>query len=257
MKLTPYALTYAPNFKWMELPVEGSRGGKAWVKVLGKDPEDGAAAALVKYDAGFELQRAKSPVFSDSLLIEGRMRLGDDVCRRLSYHYRPAGVEYGPILAEEETIRFVIIGGRGEAGSEEPVFIANVEGDPELWEPSELGSGYRERVLRIDEVANVNVTYRIANAFLVFKQGRMWVNKAIQEAYCVDGAGWDFVGEVDGFVALLPGTYIHRPANETFHGSAMTFQVPRRLFVKYYDADPKTEFELAEEQDLPPVSFPE
>src|SRR5690348_17759496 len=48
-----------------------------------------------------------------------------------------------PIEAEEETIRFVIAGGRGEAGAEEPVFITNVEGEPEKWEPSELGAGYR------------------------------------------------------------------------------------------------------------------
>lgn len=256
MKRTPYALTYAPNYKWAPLAIDNSVG-KAWIKILGKDHENGATAALVKYDAGFSMPKAVSSVFSDSIVIEGKMTQGERVCRRLSYYYRPAGVEYGPIFADEDTIRFVTTGGLGEIGSEIPVFIDNVEGNSPAWEPSERSTAWSEKTLRVDKKANCLITYQLANAFTIFLGGRKWVHPAVEEAYCIEGTGWDYCGEVETFVKLLPGTYIYRPPNETFHGNATTIEVPRRIFVKYYDADFDKKFARSIEQDILPASIRE
>ena len=256
MKRTPYALTYAPNFKWAPLKVDDA-DGKAWIKILGKDQESGATAALVKYDAGFTHKGGTSEVFSDSIVVEGRMTLDGEACNRLCYWYRPTGTKYGVVKAEEDVTRFVITGGRGEEGSADPVFISSVEGNEPAWERSERSEAWSEKTLRIDEKANCLLTYQTANMFTMFLTGRKWVHPAIEEAYCIDGAGWDYCGEVETFVKLRPGTYIYRPPNETFHGTATTFEVPRRILVKYYDADLSKKFARSIEKDILPATISE
>jgi hypothetical protein len=256
LKVTPYALTYAPNFKWAALSVPNSEG-KAWIKILGKDPDNGATAALIRYDAGFKMSGAVSPVFSDSIVVEGSMTLGGMVCNRLSYWFRPAGSEYGPISVEQGVTRFVITGGRDELGDPTPVFIDNIEGDSPPWEASERSEAWSEKTLRVDDTANCLITYQLANMFTMFRPGKKWVHAVIEEAYCFEGTGWDYVGEVETFVKLLPGTYIYRPPNETFHGTATTIEVPRRIFVKYYDADFERKFARSIEQDITPATISE
>ncbi|HEU0103446.1 MAG TPA: DUF4437 domain-containing protein [Mycobacteriales bacterium] len=255
MKRTPYALTYAPNFKWAPLDVEGA-DGKAWIKILGKDQDSGATAALVKYDAGFVSKGGTSEVFSDSIVVDGRLTLDGEACNRLSYWYRPTGTNYGVIKAEEDVTRFVITGGRGEEGSTEGVHLDSVEAN-EGWEVSERSSAWSEKTLRVDERANCLITYQSANMFTMFLTGQKWVHPDVEEAYCIDGAGWDYVGEVDTFVKLLPGTYIYRPPNETFHGTATTFEVPRRIFVKYYNADHSCKFARSIQTDIVPATISE
>lgn len=256
MKRTPYALTYAPNYKWAPLSVPNS-DGKAWIKLLGKDDESGARAALVKYDAGFRQAGGTSEVFSDSIVVDGRMTLDGTPFNRLSYWYRPTGTNYGDIVCEQDCTRFVITGGHGEIGSDDPVFLASVEANNPAFESSERSSAWSEKTLRIDEKNNCLITYQTANMFTMFLAGKKWVHPVVEEAYCIDGAGWDYVGEVDTFVKLLPGTYIYRPPNETFHGTATTFEVPRRIFVKYYDAEHSHKFARSIEQDIIPASISE
>ncbi len=255
MKVTPYALTYAPNFKWAPLEVPNS-DGKAWIKILGKDEESGAKAALVKYDAGFCQAGGTSEVYSDSIVVDGGLTLDGKRFNRLGYWYRPAGTNYGPIAVEQDTTRFVITGGRDEEHSAEGIHKANVE-DNDGWEVSERGSAWSEKTLRIDEKAGHLITYQSANMFTMFLAGTKWVHPDIEEAYCIEGAGWDYVGEVDTFVQLKPGTYIYRRPNETFHGTATTFDVPRRIFVKYYNSDLKKKFARSIEKEIVPASISE
>lgn len=256
MKRTPYALTYAPNFKWAPLQVDGA-DGKAWIKILGKDEESGATAALVRYDAGFRSPGGTSEVFSDSIVVDGSLTLDGEPNHRLAYWYRPAGTTYGPIVADQDVTRFVITGGRGEEGSTEPVHMRSVESNEAPFESSERSSAWSEKTLRIDERADCLITYQTANMFTMFLAGKKWVHPHVEEAYCIDGAGWDYVGEVDTFVKLLPGTYIYRPPNETFHGTATTFEIPRRIFVKYYSADHGQKFARSIEADIIPAHISE
>lgn len=171
MKRIPYALTYTPNFKWAPLQVPNS-DGKAWIKILGKDVETGATAALVKYDAGFRQSGSTSEVFSHSIVVDGRLTLDGMACNRLSYWYRPVGTTYGAIKAEWDVTRFVITGGRGEIGSAGPVFIDSVEANLPAWEPSERSSAWSEKTPVIDERANCLITHQSANMFTMFPTGR-------------------------------------------------------------------------------------
>lgn len=256
MKVVPYHHTYAPLYKWAPLSVKNSQG-RAWIKVMAKDPETGATAALVKYDAGFKQPAGVSDNFSDSIVIEGRLNMGDQLCNRLCYWYRPAGAEFDAIETDTDVTRFVITGGKGDVGSNEPVFIANVDGEEPPWEGSERGPVWSEKTLRIDEKANCLLTYQFATGFTQFLGGRKWVHPDIEEAYCIDGAGWDYVGETETFVKLLPGTYIYHKPNAGFHGTATTYEVPRRLFVKYYNSDIEQKFARSIEEDITPATINE
>ncbi len=256
MKVVPYHHTYSPLYKWAPLDVPNSEG-RAWVKVLAKDPDTGATAALVRYDGGFKQKGGVSSAFSDSIVIEGSLTMGGTACNRLSYWYRPAGRTFGDIEVESTVTRFVITGGNGEKGSPDPVFIANVELDEPAWEQSERGPVWSEKTLRTDHVANCLITYQFATGFTQFLGGRKWVHPDIEEAYCIEGEGWDYVGETETFVKLLPGTYIYHKPNEGFHGTATTYEVPRRLFVKYYNADIKQKFARSIEEDIQPATINE
>ena len=254
MKVTPYALMYAPNFRWSRLDVKNS-DGRAWIKKLGRDPENEACAALVRFDAGFSVPKSVSEVFSDSVVLDGKMRYGDRLCKKRTYFYRPAGTEYGPIKVEEDTTRFVMTGGIGEKGSGQAVFIDDVESNSPKWEPSQQGDNRLEKYLRIDKVENSFVQYHLVLSPLGFRPGRQWVHPAIEEAYMIEGECHDYVGEVQGFVNLLPGTYVYRPPAETWHGSTSNTATPRRLIVKYYDTDLSRAFAQKESKDIPQVSL--
>jgi hypothetical protein len=199
------------------------------------------------------MQKGASDVFSDAIVVEGKMSMGDKLLQKYSYYYRPKGGEYGAIEALEETTRFVITGDAGVAGDDTPVFIENVEGETPEWETSERSSAWNEKTLRIDRKTNCLITYQLANHFTIFMPGKRWVHPAVEEAYCMEGTGWDYVGEAETMVKLLPGTYIYRPPNETYHGNATTIEVPRRIFVKYYDAEFTSKFKRATTEDIPPV----
>ena len=261
MKIVPYSITNASNFKWARFDVKGSEG-KAWIKIFAKDPENGAAAALVKFDAGFTAPKAISTVFSDTIVVEGEMQLGDKVCRKHSYYYRPEGAEYGPIKVQQDTTRFVITGGRGEKSSGVQVFIQNVEGNSPPWAKFDNPGAreeppWQEKILRTDLKANVVVQWNLSLSFHTYATGKQWVHPATEEAFCLEGEGYDYCGEAETYAQYLPGSYIYRPAGETFHGGPITYKTPRRLFVKYYDANPKTKFTRKIEKDILPPVFPE
>jgi quercetin dioxygenase-like cupin family protein len=261
LKIVPYSITNASNFKWARFDVKGSEG-KAWIKIFAKDPDTGAAAALVKFDAGFTAPKATSSVFSDTIVVEGAMRLGGKSCGKFTYFYRPAGVEYGPIKVEQDTSRFVITGGRGEKSSDKPVFIQNVEGESPPWSEfdnpqSRESPPWQEKILRTDRKANVVVQWNLSLSFHTYVTGKQWVHPATEEAYCLEGEGYDYCGEAETYAQYLPGSYIYRPAGKTFHGGPITYKTPRRLFVKYYDANPAEKFARKTEKDILPPSFPE
>jgi hypothetical protein len=56
---------------------------------------------------------------------------------------------------------------------------------------------------------------------------------------------------------VVEEVYIYRPPNETFHGAATTFEVPRRIFVKYYDTGHSHKFARSMEQDIIPAAISE
>ena len=112
-----HKLVVESSIHWHPLKVPGA-AGKAWIKVFGRDPATGATACIVKYAKGFRAAASKSQVYSDTLYLSGSLTEGTRKFGKYSYQYRPPGSRIGAIVANEDTVKFVITGGKGEKCSD-------------------------------------------------------------------------------------------------------------------------------------------
>ena len=233
MKSTPGYLVVERNISWVPLKSKGGSGA-AWIKIFAKDAQTGATAALVKYEKGYRAGKTVSKVYSDSIILGGRLTDGTRTLVKNSYLYRPPESEYGPILAEEETVKFVITGGKGELCSTKPIFIEDVE--TKATGKMDLGGPWSMNVLRRDKVGDVTVTYQVAHRSGIVKDELTWVHAHTEEAYYIelDGPTQDYLADIDGWVVYDSPCYIYRPPNSYRHGSP--HYNPCKLFVKYYSA---------------------
>ena len=235
MKVLP-GIVYEENLLWLPYLAEHT-AGHAWLKVLGRDPETGAAAALVKYEAGYKAPAAVSGVYSDSLYIAGELVDGGRTCRNLSYVYRPAGSRIGPIEAKKETVKFIITGGKGEKGSKSPVFIENIDSGP--WEGHPyLGNIMLSRELRRDKVANCTIAWHVSSQIVHSYDNRSMVHDVAEEAFVVEGENTDYYGDTESMVLWRRGMYIHRPPFMGRHGHTFKIALPFKVFVKFHSLDP-------------------
>ena len=256
MKKTPYVFAYEQNIAWAPLTQKDSEG-RAWIKILGKDPETFARAALIKYEEGFRSKRALSTVYSDTVFLSGRLKYGDKACKRGTYIYRPSGVEYGPIEAVEETTRFVITGGRGDRCSKEPIFVDDIDGDSLPWQPA-LGGARLGKTLRADKEARTILVYQLTMKPITHYSDESIVHHGDEECFVIEGESVDYLGDIECFVKWGPGTYLYRPPNNR-HGNSVLYGNPNKFLVKFYDVDVASvhmpPFDLV--KGIPPPSFEE
>ena len=246
MKRTP-EIVYEENILWMPYLAKHTEG-LAWLKVLALDHETGAAAALIKYEAGYRAPKTRSTVYSDSIFIGGELVVGGTTFKNGSYHYRPAGVVYGPLEAKRETLRFVITGGRGEKASRTPVVIEDVNSGP--WDAHPyLASVMQFRRLRQDRVANYTVDWQVHSKPVLVRENTIVGHDHVMEVFCVDGENLDYNGDVEGFVTWRRGMYIHRSPFRSRDGNSVKTGGHLRLFVKSHSLEPYKPLEVV--QGLP------
>jgi len=243
MKITP-GIVYEENLLWIPYQAQHTEG-HAWLKVLGMDHESGAAAALIKYEAGYKAPKAATEVYSDSLYIQGELVDGSKVCRNMTYEYRPPGNTYGPTEAKQETVKFIITGGKGEKCSKEPIFIQNVDdGD---WD-SHPYYPYKEyvlsRTLRQDKDANCSIGYNVFQNVALTYPNKTMVHDVVEEAFCVEGGNMDYYGDVETWVKWRRGAYFHRPPFLGRHGHSLKTELPFKVFIKFHS------LKLAEPHDI-------
>ena len=230
MKVTPGYLVLERSIFWTPLETEGSTG-KAWIKVLGKDPDTQATAALVKYEKGFRSAASVSQVYSDTLFLSGKMSGDGKTYTKSSYYYRPPGAKVGPMVAEEETVRLVITGGIGDKCSDVPVFVQDCHSA--TGGGSHMGSDWSKLTLRTDEAADCTLVYQICHKKGTFNPGQTWVHPHLEEAYFVEcqGPTLDYLGEIKGHIVYDEPCYLYRRPNSR-HGNAQ--YSPSIIFCKYY-----------------------
>ena len=227
---------HTSEMRWEPLEIKGSQG-MAWIKTLAKDVETGARTALIKFDPGFGQDKAVGQWPVDMYVLEGEMQYGDLRFQKGTYHYRPAGVEYGPITCLKGAIRLVFTAdSRDEDRSErEPVFIQDVNQMP--WVPSfgDPGTGEqrRLRVLRVDQKADYSlfINYHLpANAF---REGLVHIHTTYsEEVFVIEGSEEQYSGDIDGHVNWNPWTYTCRAPNEGLHGDGQVKQGPCALLIR-------------------------
>jgi hypothetical protein len=235
LKVLP-AIVYEENLLWMPYLAKHTEG-HAWLKVLGRDPETGASAALIKYEAGYTAPAAKSTAYSDSLFIAGELVDGGRRCRNLTYSYRPAGSEIGPIETKQETIKFIITGGKGEKSSETPVLIDNIDSGP--WEGHPyLGNVMLSRELRRDEIANCTIAWHVSSQIVHSYDNKSMVHDVAEEVFVVEGKNTDYYGDTESMILWRRGMYLYRPPWMARHGHTFKIELPFKVFVKFHSLDP-------------------
>lgn len=80
---------------WTTGPLDGLRPGTQ-IKLLSRDPDDGAFSALVRYPAGFEAAGPPLAVDEEFLVLDGALQIGDRAYAPYSFAHWPAGFEPGP-----------------------------------------------------------------------------------------------------------------------------------------------------------------
>jgi hypothetical protein len=221
--------------RWEPLAVENSEG-RAWIKTLAKDPEDGSKTAMIKFDAGFKQAETTSDLAVDMYVLEGGMRCGDLTFVEDSFHYRPAGTRFGPIDCREGCTRLVFSVGRGRTSPSEPVFIQDVKQMP--WSSASPDGAPQARngqkTMRQDQDGGIlmrsSVTWELgARGY----EGLLKLHDYQEEAYLVEGAIWKYFDRIDGHMRGTAGTYDCRAPHESWHGDTLITEVPARFVVRY------------------------
>ena len=243
MKRTPGYLVVESSIQWNPMETAGAKG-RSWIKVFARDPHTGATAALVKYEQGYTAPAFETQVYSDTLYLSGRAGDGDRTYGRRTYAYFPPGHPAGPLTAEEETVKLIITGGRGEECQMDPVFHQDVhQATLDTTEESHMGSDWSKMALRVDKAADCTVVYQICHRSGTFNPGETWVHPHYEEAYYVeaDGPTYDYLGEIGGHVCYDSPCYLFRPPGSR-HGNAQ--YSPSIILCKYYSGDPDLLFDL-------------
>ena len=238
MKLAP-GIVYEENLLWMPYQAKHTEG-HAWLKILAMDHDTGAAAALIKYEAGYKAPKTTSRVYSDALYIQGELVNGDKTCTNLTYQYLPPNSAIGPIEAKQETIKFIITGGKGERCSKKPVFMQNVDG-PVGWKNNPYYVHQKDvlsKTLREDKEANCTIGWRVFPKVALTYPNQTQYHAFAEEVFCVDGENVDFDGDVEGFIKWRRGMYICRPPNMSRHGHSLKTRTPFKVIVKHHSLKP-------------------
>jgi len=241
LKRTP-EIVYEENFLWRPYQQEHT-GGHAWLKVLAMDHETGASAALIKYEAGYKAPRGVSSVCSDSLFISGELTDGNKLCRNGTYSYRPPRTGFGPIEARQDSLRFVITGGREERCSRVPVFIQDVNSGP--WDAHPyLANVMQLRRLRQDKEAGCTIDWQVHSKVILARENTIVGHDHVMEVFCVEGENVDFNGDVEGFVIWRRGMYIHRSPFRSRDGHSVKTGGHLKLLVKSHSLEPYKPLEV-------------
>jgi hypothetical protein len=218
---------------WEPLRVEGSEG-KAWIKSLAMDPEDGSRTVLFKFDPGYRQAAATSDLPADIYVLEGGMKCGELVFGVDTYHYRPAGTAFGPIESPEGCTRLVFTQGGDRKSPAEAVFVQDVKQLPWGADTLDVQAQRRgQKTLRLDEESGIWVrTGVIWEPGLRGLDGMVERHDYQEEVYTLEGALWHYLESVDGRVLTAAGTYSCRAPHESWHGDTITIDVPIRVVVR-------------------------
>lgn len=124
--------------------------GKAWVKILGWDPDTGAESLVYRLEPGWSIPRFENTVSEDLVVWEGELQVGDQTLGKYGYAYRPISSTTGPCASPRGATIVSFCRGPGDTrGSMVPIPALNDESRPWLALPNYPGRLWKP--LRADE----------------------------------------------------------------------------------------------------------
>ena len=262
VKRTNQTFVYTHLMRWEPLEIDGGEG-PAWIKTLAKDEETGARTVLLRFGQGYRQKETVSKASADIYVLEGEMQSGDRNYGQDTYHYRPPGTKIGPISCVSGITRLMFTGGPGDKCSPEELFIPDVKEVP--WAEDYVDSALSKsdmKVLRQDKESNVTLLihghWQVGGRAL---PGQGHIHDQWEESYIIIGENEDYLGDIDGHIYWVPGTYLCRQPNTSMHGDTLKHSIPfytitRRFYyedmVKFLQTNPHLTV-----SDIPPITFTE
>ena len=225
VRIAQESVTHSDNLIWEPLHIEGAEG-EAFVKVLGRDEENGARTALVKYEAGFKHPKRTSRSYADIYVLEGEITDGDKTLRRGAYQYRPTGTEFGTVESSIGCVRFVRTGGIDDTNcSPDEILIPNAEWDDWQSHPT-FSAVHLIKVLRQDEAAQLHLSLIMGYKEGMVHDSTQWHDHG-EEVFVISGGEFTaYEGDVEGRYLLSPRTYIARQPYKSRHGFSYNVKPP-------------------------------
>ncbi len=229
---TNRSVLYTDLIRWEPLRVPNSQG-MAWIKTLSKDAETGARTALIKFDPGFKQKVSVSAWPMDTYVLEGEMTCGDRHYEKDTYHYRPAGVRYGPIETKLGITRIIFTANQKAKSSKDEIFIQDVKQMPWGKSSADLNDPRGLKDLRQDPVAGIS--FLLHASWAVGHRnipGQMHSHGHEEEAYVLQGEWEDYLGDIEGHIHWRPGMYICRVPGDSWHGDTIALRPPKATLVR-------------------------
>ena len=230
---TNASIMFTPLMRWERLTVPNSEG-LAWIKTLSKDVKTSARTCLIKFDPGFRQGKTVSTWPVDSYVLEGEMTSGNRTYGPDTFHYRPAGVEFGPTETKKGITRVVFSSDEKHKASKKEVFHQDMKVVP--WnksysDPTGLERGAKD--LRQDDVAGYSLLLHSSfKPYLRNLVGVGHVHDHAEEAFVVHGKWEDYLFDLDAHIIWQPGLYVCRPPNESWHGDTTSIETPNLVIVR-------------------------
>lgn len=152
---------HAQVLPWFTLPAAAARPG-AECKVLSRDPESHAVSVILRYPAGFAIDR---PHHLDSdeefFVLKGEMQIGDTVYGPGAYAYLPKGFPRGPMRVKGGADVLTFFPHKHDnhfdasPGFDKRKLVEKVDTRTATWDsagvdPKVVGSGLAKLILRLD-----------------------------------------------------------------------------------------------------------
>jgi hypothetical protein len=216
VKLVPEAVVHADDLAWR--PWEGDRKapfvaegvqGRAWVKVLSRDPETGAESLLYRLDRGWSASHIESTVYENLVVVDGEVEAGGVTLRRHAYSYRPEGHRIDGVSSPTGATVIAYAGAPGELSS--PTAVPRVDVDSMAWSvyPVPLPNArYELKMLRGDE-ENLDMFFLMRSA-RGLQSHHVSAHDAPEEGFFLAGRTEFYDGVTEGRLIATKGTYIHR-----------------------------------------------
>jgi hypothetical protein len=214
-KLIPDGHMHSDDVEWRPWDAErkapfvakGARG-RAWVKVLSRDPETESESLMYRLDAGWSADSIENTVYENLLVLDGELEVGGTTLRKLSYAYRPEGHRSGPLSTQAGATVIAYAGFRGELAS--PIPVPCVDTEAMDWADEGASKEVSVKMLRGDE-ENLDVYY-LTRVRPPNEADHVSYHDAPEEAFFIEGRSLNYDGHTRGRHVNRPGTYVHRGA---------------------------------------------
>jgi hypothetical protein len=226
------------------------------VKLLSRDAASGAVSLMARLPAGWGNVAGHHVNDMEIFVLSGAVKIGDHRFTDRCFTYVPAGVSYGPVAAEKETIALWFFDGeasftpsatsRAGAAVERRVEFKNYFDEP--WEAaSEIGFSKQPGIFMkiLKRLPNDGPMTWVAGSFAGRPPRKYEVHPSAEEAWLLEGEFnlAECLPEGLKIWHLTEGSYFYRPPNIRHIGpnsgsrsyAIWLFRTPAKLASEYFD----------------------